>query len=332
MTPKSGTNDAGHYDRASPSHRMHAYFADTDPLQLPPGHRFPAQKYGMLREALRTRAPDIQVRAAPLAPVEDLLRVHAADYVQGVLEGKLSAQQQRDIGLPWTPITPLRSRRSVGATLAALRAAQRDGIAANLGGGTHHAGAQGGAGFCVFNDVAVATRLAQSMAAVQGRAVDVAIIDLDVHQGNGTADIFADDRSVFTLSLHGEKNYPFQKTSSDLDIELPDGCRDQAYLSALQHALDTLDQRFHPDLVFFLAGADVHEGDRLGRLALSKDGVAQRDAMVLAWAKSRSLPCVMTMAGGYGRDLQTTVEVQVQSLQLAAQAAQNWPLQRPFGS
>lgn len=310
----------------TPRPPMHAYFADTDPLQLPPGHRFPAQKYGMLREAIRRQLPQIHVRAAPLAPVEDLLRVHDAAYVEGVMNGSLSAAQQRDIGLPWTPITPLRSRRSVGATLAALRAAWRDGIAANLGGGTHHAQAAGGGGFCVFNDVAVATRRAQALSAEAGRSLDVAIIDLDVHQGNGTAEIFADDPSVFTLSLHGEKNYPFAKASSDLDVELPDDCGDRIYLSALHHALETLDARFRPDLVFYLAGADVHAGDRLGRLRLSTEAVAERDQVVFDWARQRELPLVLTMAGGYGHDLEVTVGVQLQTFALAAQAAAYWRL------
>lgn len=309
---------------------MHAYFADTDPLQLPAGHRFPAQKYGLLREALRTQLPHIHVRTAPLASVEDLLRVHDAGYVEAVMTGGLSAAQQRAIGLPWTPVTPLRSRRSVGATLAALRAAQRDGVAANLGGGTHHANAQGGAGFCVFNDVAVATRYAQALAAQAARDLHVAIIDLDVHQGNGTADIFADDPRVFTLSLHGEHNYPFDKAKSALDLALPDGCGDQRYLDTLQHGLEILEARCRPDVVFFLAGADVHEGDRLGRLRLSTAGVGQRDAVVLDWAKSRALPCVMAMAGGYGHDLSTTVAVQTQTLGLAAQAAQGWRVARPL--
>lgn len=310
----------------TPQPLMHAYFADTDPLQLPPGHRFPAQKYGMLREAIRRQLPQIHVRAAPLAPVEDLLRVHDAAYVEGVMNGSLSAAQQRDIGLPWTPITPLRSRRSVGATLAALRAAWRDGIAANLGGGTHHAQASGGGGFCVFNDVAVATRGAQALSGEAGRSLDVAIIDLDVHQGNGTAEIFAHDPHVFTLSLHGEKNYPFAKASSDLDVELHDDCGDRVYLSALHHALETLDVRFRPDLVFYLAGADVHAGDRLGRLRLSTEAVAERDQAVFDWARARELPLVLTMAGGYGHDLEVTVGVQLQTFALAAQAAAHWRL------
>jgi acetoin utilization deacetylase AcuC-like enzyme len=307
---------------------MHAYFADIDPLQLPAGHRFPAQKYAMLREALRA-LPAIHVRAAPLAPLQDLLRVHDAAYVDGVMSGRLSADQQRDIGLPWTPITPLRSRRSVGATLAAMRAAQRDGVAANLGGGTHHAHADGGRGFCVFNDVAVATRQAQAMAG-PGRSVHVAIIDLDVHQGDGTARIFANDPSVFTLSLHGEKNYPFDKAHSDLDLELPDGCSDGRYLQALDHALEVLDARCRPDLVFYLAGADVHHGDRLGRLALTDAGVAERDQRVLDWVKSRALPLVLCMAGGYGHDLAATVAIQRQTLNLAQRASIGWRVARPF--
>lgn len=306
---------------------MHAYFADTDPLQLPAGHRFPAQKYAMLREALRA-LPDIHVRAAPLADLTDLLRVHDAAYVDGVMTGQLSRELQQRIGLPWTPVTPLRSRRSVGATLAALRAAQRDGVAANLGGGTHHAHADGGRGFCVFNDVAVATRQAQALVG-PSRALHVAIIDLDVHQGDGTARIFAQDPTVFTLSLHGEKNYPFDKAQSDLDIELPDACSDVPYLQALDHALDVLDARCRPDLVFYLAGADVHAEDRLGRLALSAEGIVERDRRVLDWVKSRALPLVLCMAGGYGHDLATTVAIQLQTLSLAQRASIGWRVARP---
>lgn len=222
-----------------------------------------------------------------------------------------------------------RARRSVGATVQAARQvmAQGGGLAANLAGGTHHAHPDKGGGFCVFNDFAVAARLMQAEHARRygTRApLQVAIIDLDVHQGNGTARIFARDPDVFTLSLHGAKNFPFRKEASDLDVELPDGTGDDAYLHALDLALDELEARFEPALVFYLAGADPHEGDRLGRLKLSFDGLEARDRRVMDWAWRRSLPLVMAMGGGYGHDLETTVQVQVNTYRTALQYAQRW--------
>jgi acetoin utilization deacetylase AcuC-like enzyme len=218
-----------------------------------------------------------------------------------------------------------RARRSVGATISAARTALAQGVAANLAGGTHHAYADKGGGFCVFNDVAVAARLMQAEWARQHpRPLQVAVIDLDVHQGNGTADIFAKDDSVFTLSMHGEKNFPFRKAASDLDVELPDGCTDAAYLDALHQALQTLESRFAPDLVFYLAGADPHENDRLGRLKLSFAGLQARDQTVLRWARDKRLPLAMAMAGGYGRDLADTVQVQITSFALAQASWQDW--------
>lgn len=221
-----------------------------------------------------------------------------------------------------------RARRSVGATLQACRAVLGgEGIAANIAGGTHHAYADKGGGFCVFNDAAVAARLMQ---AEHGRAhrangtLRVAIIDLDVHQGNGTARIFAQDDSVFTLSLHGAKNFPFRKEPSDLDVELPDGCRDTEYLEALERALEELERRFDPGLVIYLAGADPHEGDRLGRLKLSFDGLEARDRRVMDWAWQRRVPLAFAMAGGYGTQLETTVQVQVNTYRVALEYHARW--------
>ena len=224
-----------------------------------------------------------------------------------------------------------RARRSVGATVAAARVALSEGLAGNLAGGTHHAYADKGGGFCVFNDIAVTARLMQAEA---GRERDprghrrapmqVAVVDLDVHQGNGTARIFAHDPSVFTLSLHGEKNFPFRKEPSDLDVGLPDGCTDEPYLQALHQALTELQGRFAPDLVIYLAGADAHEGDRLGRLKLSLDGMAARDRVVFDWAWQRRLPVVLCMGGGYGHDIETTVSVQVQTWRIALEYQQRW--------
>jgi acetoin utilization deacetylase AcuC-like enzyme len=225
-----------------------------------------------------------------------------------------------------------RSRRSAGATVAAARlalgaAAGRQGLAGNLAGGTHHASAGKGAGFCVFNDVAVAARLMQaewSRLHRRARPLQVAVIDLDVHQGNGTASIFAGDPSVFTLSLHGAKNFPFRKEASDLDIDLPDGCGDVAYLEALEQALAELERRFEAGLIFYLAGADPHEGDRLGRLKLSYDGLLARDRRVFDWAWQRRIPLAFVMAGGYGHDIETSVQVQVNTWQVAFEYWRRW--------
>ena len=228
-----------------------------------------------------------------------------------------------------------RARCSAGATVAAARTAlglaagtRPEGIAANLAGGTHHAYAHKGSGFCVFNDSAVAARLMQAEWARQHRQtaqpLRVAVIDLDVHQGNGTASIFAGDASVFTLSLHGEKNFPFRKEASDLDVELPDGCLDAPYLQALEHALDELDRRFNPGLVLFLAGADPFEGDRLGRLALSFDGLEARDRRVFDWAWQRRIPLAFSMAGGYGVNIDDTVQVQMNTYRVAIEYWNKW--------
>lgn len=225
-----------------------------------------------------------------------------------------------------------RARRSVGASVQAARVAQREGVAANLAGGTHHASADAGSGYCVFNDIAVAARVLQreQMAERQlTRPPRVAVIDLDVHQGNGTASIFAGDDSVFTLSIHGEKNFPFRKVAGDLDVGLPDGTGDAAYLDALDLALVELDSRFRPDAVFYLAGADPHEGDRLGRLKLTYDGLIARDLRVFDWAWRRRLPLALSMGGGYGHDIGTTVQVQINTFGVALQYRQRWQNARP---
>jgi acetoin utilization deacetylase AcuC-like enzyme len=246
---------------------MHAYYADHFVLPLPEGHRFPMRKYSRLRDRLTQELPAVVMHEAPAASDGELALVHTPAYIQGVTTGSLEAALQREIGFPWSPAMAERARRSVGATVAAARDALTQGVAGNLAGGTHHAYAHKGGGFCVFNDIAVTARLMQAEAwRHQRQKLKVAVIDLDVHQGNGTAHIFSDDPSVFTLSLHGEKNFPFRKEPSDLDVGLPDGCTDEPYLAALHQALQTLQDRFDPQLVIYLAGADPHEGDRLGRL------------------------------------------------------------------
>lgn len=304
---------------------MLAFHSDAHSLALPPGHRFPQSKYRLLREHFEREPGLLRLQPAPAASEGELALAHTQDYIDAVLHGTLSAAQQREIGFPWSPSMAERSRRSVGASIAAARAALDEGVAANLAGGTHHAYADKGSGFCVFNDVAVAARLMQAEWARQWRRrLQVLVIDLDVHQGNGTAAIFRDDDSVFTFSMHGARNFPFRKEPSDLDVELADGCGDADYLAALDRALEQVWRRCAPGLAFYLAGADPHEGDRLGRLKLSTAGLAERDRRVLEALRERGIPVALSMAGGYGHDLSTTVAVQVNTLTLAAQCWAHW--------
>ena len=309
---------------------MQAFYADHFVLPLPQGHRFPMQKYAMLRERLMAQMPAIELHEALPVTADELCLVHTPDYIDAVFNGRLSAAAQREIGFPWSPGMAERACRSVGGTVQAARAALNGGwIAANLAGGTHHSHPERGSGFCVFNDVAVATRQIQRAPAAgqttsAQHALQVAVIDLDVHQGDGTARIFENDDSVFTLSLHGAKNFPVRKQTSDCDMELPDGCQDDAYLWALEEGLTQLEQRFEPDLVFYLAGADPHEGDRLGRLAVSDAGMQARDRRVFDWAFKRRMPLVMTMAGGYGKDIESTLRVQLATYRIALHYWQRW--------
>lgn len=307
---------------------VHVFYADHFILPLPAGHRFPMAKYGRLRERLAAELPAVRLGQALPASNGELALVHSPAYIQAIEQGSLPAAAQREIGFPWSPAMAERARRSVGATIQACRAAMAgEGLAANIAGGTHHAYADKGSGFCVFNDAAVAARLMQAEHGRSARGREplrVAIIDLDVHQGNGTARIFAHDDTVFTLSLHGQKNFPFRKEPSDLDVELPDGCRDAEYLEALEQALDELDRRFSPGLLIYLAGADPHEGDRLGRLKLSFDGLEARDRRVMDWAWQRRLPLAFAMAGGYGTDMEATVQVQVNTYRVALDYHARW--------
>lgn len=309
---------------------VHAFHSDHFVLPLPEGHRFPMVKYRLLRNRVAAELPGVSLYEAPAAKDDELRLVHTPQYVSEVIEGRLSAAQQREIGFPWSAAMAERSRRSVGASIAAARSAVAGGgIAVNLAGGTHHAYADRGGGFCVFNDVAVAARQMQLERRAQGAApLRVAVIDLDVHQGNGTADIFRDDPTVVTLSLHGEKNFPFRKEASDIDVDLPDGCADDEYLHALDCALDRLWQHAathgEPGLIFFLAGADPHEADRLGRLKLTASGLAERDRRVFRAALERRIPVAVSMAGGYGTVIENTVSLQVTTLRLAYEHWQHW--------
>lgn len=293
---------------------MKLFYADHFVLPLPPGHRFPMEKYSRLRERLLASghfaADDFRVPDA--ATDTELLRAHDAGYVQRVVRGTLGHDEIRRIGFPWSEAMVERSRRSAGATLAACRAALADGCAANLAGGTHHAFRDRGEGFCVFNDAAVA---ALAMRA-EGRVERVAIVDCDVHQGNGTASILANRADCFTFSIHGARNFPFDKETSDLDVELPDGTGDDAYLAALDDAL-ALVFRHQPDLVIYLAGADPFEDDRLGRLRLTKAGLTARDERVLTECRHRSLPVAIAMAGGYARQIDDTVAIHAATINTA---------------
>lgn len=307
---------------------VRAFHSDAFVLPLPAGHPFPMTKYRLLREAAETSLPGVRVTEAMPASDGELALAHEPAWIEAVLSGTTTAAQQREIGFPWSERMVERARRSVGATIAAARTAliHGEGVAANLAGGTHHAYAHKGSGYCVFNDVAVAARLMQAeWHRLHRQLLRVFVIDLDVHQGNGTASIFRDDPTVFTLSLHGEKNFPFRKEPSDLDVDLPDGCTDKPYLDALDAALTQAWQRQEaspPGLAFYLAGADPHENDRLGRLKISAEGLAERDRRVLAALHARGIPVALSMAGGYGRELATTVAVQRRTLELAFESWQ----------
>jgi len=296
-----------------------AFYSDHFVLPLPEGHRFPMQKYRLVRDGVQANISSIEFHEAPFTTDGVLALAHHPSYIERVSNGSLSPAEQKAIGFPWTPQMVERSRRSTGATINACRAALQDGVAVNLAGGTHHAYADHGEGFCVFNDAAIAARLMQA----ERRIKRVAIVDLDVHQGNGTASILANDDSVFTLSLHGEHNYPFRKELSDLDVALPDGAGDQVYLQALEEALALMSARFSPELIIYLAGADPHEGDRLGRLRLTMQGLAMRDRMVLDHAHARQIPVAVAMAGGYGKNIQDTVAIHVQTIGIASHYT--WP-------
>ena len=292
-----------------------AFYSDHFVLPLPEGHKFPMAKYSRLRERILAEAmiAPADLHEAPLAALDDLRLVHDPRYVDAVINGTVPADVQRRIGFPWSPQMVERSRRSVGATIAAATAALDDGVAANLAGGTHHAFADRGEGFCVFNDVAVAVRVLQR----EQHAARIAIVDLDVHQGNGTAAIFRDEPSVFTFSMHGDKNFPFRKEVSDLDVALEDGTGDDEYLALLRTHLEDVLNRHRPDFVFYLAGADPFEGDRLGRLKMTIDGLRRRDEIVMEACTRAGLPVAISMSGGYAHDIDAIVTIHANTIRVA---------------
>jgi acetoin utilization deacetylase AcuC-like enzyme len=301
---------------------MKVVVTDRFALPLPTGHRFPAEKYALLRRRVEGSGlfrPEDFVEPDAVSEA-DLLRAHTADYVERIFSGRLTRDEQNRIGFPWSPGMVERSRRSTGGTLLASRFALAEGVAVNLAGGTHHAFADWGEGFCVFNDSVVASRALQA----EGLVTRVVVIDCDVHQGNGTAALTWDDPNIFTFSIHAAKNYPQEKAFSDLDVELPDGTGDEDYLRALEAGLAEALSRADADLAIYLAGADPFSGDRLGRLALTKDGLARRDESVFAACAERRLPVAVTMAGGYGRDIQDTIDIHARTVAIAESWARRW--------
>lgn len=278
------------------------------------------EKYRKLRD-LVSQLDGIQLENAPIVTDTQILYAHDASYLIKVLQGGLSPEEQREIGFPWSLQMVERSRRSAGATLAAAKIALKEGVAANLAGGTHHAYRNKGSGFCVFNDSAIAARALQKEI---NPKLKVAVIDLDVHQGNGTASILENDPSIFTLSIHGGNNFPFTKEVSDLDIGLPDGTGDESYLTALHQGIEILDQQFKPNFIIYLAGADPHQGDRLGKLSISKDGMRQRDECVFQYGLDRQTPIAFSMAGGYGKEIESTVDIHFQTIQTALRYQQKY--------
>src|SRR5919205_1371228 len=295
---------------------LKVFYSDRFVLPLPEGHRFPMVKYSMLRERVETAdicGPD-ELRVPRAVSDEEILRAHERGYLRQVVSGTLTRSEMRRIGFPWSERMVERSRRASGGTLGACLAALEDGFAANLAGGTHHAFADRGEGYCVFNDSAIAARAVRA-----GELVErVVVVDTDVHQGNGTAAILRGDPSIFTFSIHGAKNFPFRKEKSDLDVALPDGADDGEFLEALQDGLEKALERSEAGLAIYLAGADPFENDRLGRLSVSKEGLARRDRLVLESCRERGVAVAVTMAGGYARRIEDTVEIHLRSILTAA--------------
>ena len=295
---------------------MKIFYSDHFVLPLPEGHRFPMIKYSILRERVEASGicrPEEMIVPHPVSDAE-ILRSHQEVYLRRVVSGTLTEKEMRRIGFPWSQRMVERSRRASGGTLGACLAALEDGFAANLAGGTHHAFADRGEGYCVFNDSAIAARAVQA----EGLVERVLVVDTDVHQGNGTAAIVRGDATIYTLSIHGAKNFPFRKEESDLDLALPDGADDGEFLDALEEGLERALEESRAELAIYLAGADPFEDDRLGRLSVSKEGLAERDRLVLESCRERGIPVAVTMAGGYARNVEDTVEIHLQSIKRAA--------------
>lgn len=293
---------------------MHAFTSAR--YSVPLGHHsYPMDKYRLVPERLLAKgilAADEIVEPEP-ATLDDILRVHTADYVHAFYQGTLERKAMLRLGLPWSPALVQRAFAVIGGTLGAARAALRDGVAVNLAGGTHHAFADHGEGYCIFHDMVISLRRLRH----EGVAQRFLIIDLDVHQGNGTAALCQTDPDVFTFSMHGANNYPTHKEHSSWDIALSDGTRDAEYLDLLASALPKILERFRPEIMFYQAGVDVLAGDRFGKLALTMNGVSERDRLVCAFAHKAGLPFVVTFGGGYARDINVIVEAHCQTVQMA---------------
>ena len=278
-------------------------------------HSYPMDKYRLVAERLvndQTLSPE-ELLEPEAAPLDDVLRVHTPEYVHAFINGTLERKAQLRLGLPWSPELVRRAFAVLGGTYGAARAALEDGIAANLAGGTHHAFADHGEGYCIFNDHVIVLRRLR----VEGLVQRFLIVDLDVHQGNGTAALCRDDAEVFTFSMHSETNYPARKEHSSWDIGLADGTTDKQYLDILTHALPQILQRFRPDLILYQAGVDVLAGDRFGKLALTMEGVGERDRVVCDFARRAGIPLIVTLGGGYARDINQIVEAHCQTIRIA---------------
>ncbi len=293
---------------------MRVFYSDHYTIELPEGHRFPMRKYRLLRQALVEQGiiDTSQLHAPELASREDVLLAHTQRYVDGVMTGTLERLEQRRIGFPWSQGLVDRSLATVGGCLASARAALEDGLSGNLAGGTHHAMRDAGEGFCVFNDIAVATlKLMQ-----EGRVRRVAIVDLDVHQGNGNSEVLGGRNDVYILSVHGAKNYPFRKVPSTVDVDLPDGTGDEEFLEVVERELAPIVD-FAPDLVFYQCGVDPLESDALGRLALSFEGLARRDRLVMETFRRRRVPVMLALGGGYANPIELTIRAQCNLYRIA---------------
>lgn len=294
---------------------MRAFAHDVYTYPLPEGHRFPLAKYRLVREAVE-RLPEVVVANARAATRDELELAHEPAYLDKIETGELTRREQLALGFPWSEALVERSRRSVGATLEASAAALEDGVAANLGGGTHHSFPDSGRGFCVFNDVVVAARALRRA----GRVRRLLVVDLDVHQGDGTHHAFRDDPEAITASINGFANYPFQRVPGDVEVDLPDGTADDAYLAAVERVLALALPRARPEICFYLAGADPYAGDRLGRLAVSQAGLAARDRLVRDTLREAGVPVAIALAGGYAEPIEDTVAIGVSTIRTFAVA------------
>lgn len=303
---------------------MKTFSSDHFIIPLPADHRFPIEKYTRLRQSILEQGviSSQELHVPDPADDEQIRLAHQADYLERVISGSLSDKEIRRIGFPWSQELVERSRRSVGGTIAACRAAIKDGVAVNLAGGTHHAHPDFGSGYCLLNDCAIAARTMQA----EEHAQRVVILDCDVHQGDGTAAIFSSDATVFTYSIHGARNFPFHKVCSDVDIALEDGTSDEPYLQSLESGLDQVFTQLKADLAIYLAGADPYFDDRLGRLSLTKTGLSKRDRLVFRYCQEAGIPIAVVMAGGYARDINDTVDIHVSTVRLAAEVYKSSPL------